>query len=597
MNTPNEREEYLFQVNLGGMIDILSNHLYSSPDVFIRELLQNAVDAIAAKRKKYPQQTGKNQVTIELLPDQTLIFTDTGTGLTEAEIHKFLAVIGQSSKHDLTSGKVQEDYIGRFGIGLLSCFLVSDVIRVQTRSLAEPDRSLEWRGNPDGTYTITPCDMLPECGTRIILTAKKDAEQYFDAKKISTLVQYYGLPLPEPIILVADGTQKRLNPPFPTADTPLQQVMELGESVFGEHFLSYIPLESPSGLFSGAAFILPYETAATATHTHRIYLKNMLLTEDGSKLLPKWAFFVRCFLNTKGLQPTASREDFYVNDVLLNAKQELSDCITNYLQQLSARDPQLLQQIIRIHSLAVKSVAIEDDALFCAFFPYLQFETSYGMLYGRDLLDYDQTIMYAAFADEFRQLSAISRARDIMLVNGGYTYISQLLERITLLKPDADVTQLKSERLDDMLDKPDFESPVEAMRLLAECNELLAPYDCSASFKRFAPAELPVLYTVNDDALLLRDIQRSIETAQELFQGMLGAFAEEYSETAVARLYLNSDNTLIQRLMKVKDEERLKCCLEILYVQALMTGGYPMRRHEMSLLNRDLLNLLTWSTE
>ena len=593
----NEREEYLFQVNLGGMIDILSNHLYSSPEVFIRELLQNAVDAIAAKRKKYPERKEKNQVTMELTPEHTLIFTDSGTGLTEAEIHRFLAVIGQSSKHDLTSGRVQEDYIGRFGIGLLSCFLVSDVIRVQTRALAEPERSLEWRGNPDGTYTITPCEMLPECGTRIILTPKADAEKYFEAERLSELVRYYGLPLPEPIILIADGKQKRLNPPFPTADTPYQQVMELGESVFGENFLSYIPLESPTGLFSGAAFILPYETAATATHTHRIYLKNMLLTEDGARLLPKWAFFVRCFLNTNGLQPTASREDFYVNEALETAKQQLSDCITDYLQRLSASDPQLLQQIIRIHSLAVKSVAIEDDALYCAFFPYLQFETSYGMLYGRDLIEFNQPIMYTVFADEFRQFSAISRARDVMLVNGGYTYISQLLERMHLLKDDAEVVPLKAERLDDMLEKPVFENPVEAMRLLALCNELLAPYDCAASFKRFAPAELPVLYTVNDDALLLRDIRRSIETAQELFQGMLGAFAEEYSETAVARLYLNSDNPLIQRLMKVKDEERLKCCLEILYVQALMTGAYPMQNHEMALLNRDLLSLLTWSTE
>ena len=134
------QEKFVFQVNLGGMIDILSNHLYSSPDVFVRELLQNAVDAIAAKRKQ--KAGGKDEICLKLSEENgkpLLCFSDTGTGLTEAEIHRFLAVIGQSSKHDLQSGVVQEDYIGRFGIGLLSCFLVSDVIRVQTRSYQTPE--------------------------------------------------------------------------------------------------------------------------------------------------------------------------------------------------------------------------------------------------------------------------------------------------------------------------------------------------------------------------------------------------------------------------------------------------------------------------
>ena len=89
---PQERGNFIFQVNLGGMIDILSNHLYSSPDVFVRELLQNAVDAIAAKRRSANQSTEKNEVCLILSEENgrpQLCFTDTGTGLTEAEIHRF----------------------------------------------------------------------------------------------------------------------------------------------------------------------------------------------------------------------------------------------------------------------------------------------------------------------------------------------------------------------------------------------------------------------------------------------------------------------------------------------------------------------------
>ena len=141
-------EKYRFQVNLGGMIEILSDHLYSSPDVYIRELLQNGADAITAKRKwNAASSTARSADTVdtdvskddgcivlEIEEGQKLIFTDNGLGLTEEEIHQFLAIIGESSKRELTDGELRSDYIGRFGIGLLSCFMVSDEIRMLTRS-------------------------------------------------------------------------------------------------------------------------------------------------------------------------------------------------------------------------------------------------------------------------------------------------------------------------------------------------------------------------------------------------------------------------------------------------------------------------------
>ena len=596
---PQNADSFLFKVNLGGMIDILSNHLYSSPDVFVRELLQNAVDAISAKRAAGLDRGG-NAVTLTLSEAENgqplLTFTDTGTGLTEEEIHRFLAVIGQSSKHSLTDGSLRGgDYIGRFGIGLLSCFLVSDTIRVRTRSVREPSRSLEWVGRPDGTYTITETAPLPEPGTSVLLSPKEGAEQYFTADKLTELVRYYGLPLPEPVLLRQGDAVTRLNPPFPTADTPYEQVMKLGETLFGGSFLSYIPLSSKSGLFSGVAYILSSETAPTARHSHRIYLKNMLLTEDGSRLLPKWAFFLRCFLNTDGLQPTASREDFYENETLIRAREELSDCITAYLRQIAAHDEGLLRQIIRTHRLAVQSVAVEDDTLYRAFFPYLTFETSFGTMTGDTLLTCGEPVYYTAYHDEFRQLAAISAARKMLLVNAGYTYIAELLERMTLFDPDFPVSRFKSERLETLLGPPTLADPAAALVLLSTCNEMLAEYDCIAVFKSFAPETLPVLYTVNEDALLLRDIRHAMEQADGMFQGMLGAFAAEYHETAAAVLYLNTENPLIRRLTEVRDSEKLRCCLEILYVQALLTGGHPMRRGEMTLLNRDLLQLLNWS--
>nr|MCR5718048.1 ATP-binding protein [Oscillospiraceae bacterium] len=351
-------EPFVFKVNLGGMIDILANHLYSSPDVFIRELLQNGTDAISGRKLLDPR-FSEGKITISVTPESSMLFRDNGTGLTEEEIHKFLAVIGQSSKRDLETGRILEDYIGRFGIGMLSCFMVTDQITMLTRSVKEPDKVFAFCGKPDGTYTITQSDTsdMP-VGTTVMLQPKKGSEQYFTEETVTKLVRYYGLPLPFPVVLQsADGTEKRINEMLPSGSNVRDSIMALGNEIFDSDFLGYIPLESESGLFSGAAYILPHAVSVHAKNKHRIYLKNMLLTENGDAILPKWSGFLRCFLNTQKLRPTASRENFYEDDLLAQAREELSECISSYLIGLSAKDPALLEELIRIHIMAIKSMA------------------------------------------------------------------------------------------------------------------------------------------------------------------------------------------------------------------------------------------------
>ena len=214
-------KDYKFKVNLGGMIDILSNHLYSSPDVFVRELLQNGTDAISARTaadSNFSENDAK--VEIEVLEGKKIIFRDNGTGLNEEEIHKFLSVIGQSSKYDIENNRANGDYIGRFGIGLLSCFMVTDHICVRTRSYKSPDTILEWKGMADGTYTIEKINEEIEIGTEIIIEnnkAEKDSDvvdDYYNCDTIANLVYYYGLFLKYPVYTVNGEERTRLNLKF-----------------------------------------------------------------------------------------------------------------------------------------------------------------------------------------------------------------------------------------------------------------------------------------------------------------------------------------------------------------------------------------------
>ncbi len=235
-----------------------------------------------------------------------------------------------------------------------------------------------WTGLPGGTYTLEPLEECP-VGTVVILTAKPGMEHYFQPRKVAKLVRYYGLALPVPVYL--SGNPERLNSisadftgisrsqllsfgewlfeelvryyglalPVPvylsgnperlnsiSADftgISRSQLLSFGEWLFEEEFLEAIPIQTP--YISGVAYVLPYRTASSAKGKHRIYLKQMLLTERGDTLLPPWAFLLQCFLNTRGLRPTASREDFYEDRALSDPGGEFAAAVRRHLAQLA----------------------------------------------------------------------------------------------------------------------------------------------------------------------------------------------------------------------------------------------------------------------
>src|SRR6185437_6590552 len=200
LTDPPLADAHAFQVDLRGLVDLLSHHLYSSPRIYVRELLQNAVDAVTARLGTDPAApTG-----IRLTADGASVrIEDPGIGLTEADVHRFLATIGRSSKRDDLAG-ARREFLGQFGIGLLACFTVADTIRVTTRSAVDQDAPLvEWLATSDGRYTIRALDpaQRPEPGTTVELTPRPGAERWFAPDRVATLARDYGALLPYPVVV------------------------------------------------------------------------------------------------------------------------------------------------------------------------------------------------------------------------------------------------------------------------------------------------------------------------------------------------------------------------------------------------------------
>ena len=391
-----------FQVDLQGIVDLLSHHLYSSPRVYLRELLQNAVDAITARQAIEPDAPGRIDIAVQ---DQSLSITDTGIGLRPDEVRELLATIGRSSKRD-EIGFARTEFLGQFGIGLLSAFMVADAIEVLTQPADRP--ATRWTGTADGRYTVDEAPTGLPRGTTVTLQARRGAEQWFKQATVVELVKLFGALLPFEVRvndeLVTDGIA-------PWEGTGRADLVGYAQDNLGFTPFDVIPLSNPAAGLNGVAFVLPFPANPAERATHRVYLKRMLLAEGVEGLLPDWAFFVRAVIDTSELRPTASREALFDDGNLEATREALGAQLRGWLVRLGTTDPQKLDRFLGIHQLGVKALALHDDEMLRLVHRWLRFETNHGRMTAAELHERHGEIRYVATIEEFRQLAAVAAAQ------------------------------------------------------------------------------------------------------------------------------------------------------------------------------------------
>ncbi|MEU0192216.1 HSP90 family protein [Streptomyces afghaniensis] len=600
-----------FQVDLRGLVDLLSHHLYSSPRVYLRELLQNAVDALTARHGLEPSASA-GALGIRLYADGSVVCVeDDGVGLTEADVHTFLATIGRSSKRAEQVAEQRADFIGQFGIGLLSCFLVADEIHVLSRSARTSGApAVEWRGRGDGSYTVRtlPASARPRPGTTVTLTPRADAGEWTRPAQVHALARHFGSLLRHPVTFDdgtggpggpsgPDGPGVPVNPEpapwartYPTPGARSRALAAYGEEVFGFTPLDTIELDLPAVGLKGIACVLPEAVPAGRRHGHRVHVKGMLLSEQAEEILPEWAFFVRCVVDAESLRPTASRESLYEDDTLAAVRDALAERLRAWIARAAASDPDLLHRFLQAHHLAVKSLAVHDDEILRMLLPWLPFETTDGHCTLDEFARSHRTVLVTSTVEEFRQVAAIASAAGLGVVNGGYTYDRELVHRLPEIRPEASVADLDPATLTAHLDPVDRETELAAAAYLAQARDALAVFDCDVALRTFQPASAPALLVDSREARHERTrSQLAREQEGGLWGDILGALRQEAPR---AQLILNQLNPLVRTAVTIDEPELARTSAEALYGQAAMLSRRPLRPAESSLINRSFLDLL-----
>ena len=603
--------EHTFQVNLGGVIGLLSRHIYSSPRVYLRELLQNGRDAIEARRAADGLAEADPSWGIRIIPladDGPFRFIDTGIGLSRADVGEFLATVGQSSKRDELDMR-REGYLGQFGIGLLSCFMVSDTITIRSRS-ALGHAPIEWVGRSDGTFTVRDLDASEArslaIGTEVILDAIPDEAARLRSATVLRDARSFAEFMPVPVrVDVGRSTENINRAPVFAEDfsEPGEELFAYGTDLLGTRPLDAIELRVPGTATRGTAFVLPAAPPPGGRNSDRVYLGGILVSDDSRQVVPDWAFFVRCAILTEGLTPTASREGFVEDASLAFTNEQVGLAVRRWIVKLATTDPIRLADFMAVHELALKGLAVFDDELARTLVPWFSLETSAGQLTINELIAMKKPLRYTETVDEFRQVVGVSRT-DRLVVNGGYVHDTDILRRIPELFDGVEVERVRvTDELDD-LDVPPAADQERVLALERRATGALSAIGIDVIVRQYAPADLPALYIA--DTELLRSLQRGTarDVATGLWGDLIGRIDEHVAESrsasgagTPARLCLNWGNSLVRTLSTLGDELVLARTVRLLYIQALLAGQRPMTAADRTLLTESLTDLVHLSVQ
>lgn len=594
-----------FGVDLRGVIDLLSRHIYSGPEVFLRELLQNSRDALIARADHQPL---PSDWAVRIRPARDghpFVLSDDGIGLEASEVEDLLATVGRSSKKDMLD-LPNQDFLGHFGIGLLSCFMVADVIDIVSR---KQDRlAVQWRGLADGTFTVTELtqsqtEALP-LGTRVVLTPMRDRETLLAAESVERLVRHYGEYLPVPVYLEGPepGTARLMSAPAPFVGAVDEALLEYGEQLLGHRPFDAIPLHIPGTATEGVAYVLGHPASGRSRSGARVYIGRMLLSPDEDSVVPEWAFFLRPVLTSDGLTPTASRESLVRDEALSLTKDGIADAVRAWVSSLAWTHRPRLAQFLSTHDLAIRAACVDDDELFRIVGPFLTFETAAGSFTLEQIVrQSDGRVAFAPSLDEFRMLTGLGAQG--VLVNGSYVHHEELLLKAPHLFAGVEVERADvMARLTDLAD-PALEDRPRTDVLAARATQSLAVVDVEAVVKVLPEPTVASLYVADAQVLQRADMRRATEVATGPWAAALRRAGDHVDQVRArqgatatrAQVCLNWASPLVQRLAVLEDREVLDRSVRLLYVQALLAGRRPLTEADRTLMSQSLDDLITLS--
>ncbi len=385
---------YEFQAETKKLLDIVINSLYTERDVFVRELISNAADAL--EKIRHESLTNSDvfddhlplEITIDLDEEKnTFTITDTGIGMNRDELEHNLGTIAHSGSNaflaDLAEAvKKDVSLIGQFGVGFYAAFMVGSVVRVQTRSW-DKSEGHEWVSDGSGTFTISEMAGLRR-GTKIIIELKDDAEEYAQKFKIESVIKQYSSFVSFPVKL--DGEVVNSVQAIWTRNKNEISAEDYNEfykfvsnaatdPMYKLHFSADAPLAINSLLFVPAENFEVFGFGRVDPGVS-LYCQRILIDQHSENILPEWLRFLKGVVDSEDLPLNISRQALQDNALVAKLRKVITKRFLKYLDEEAKKDAEKYEKFWNTFGIYLKEGVTSDYEYQKEIGKLLRFESS-----------------------------------------------------------------------------------------------------------------------------------------------------------------------------------------------------------------------------
>lgn len=608
-------EKGTISIHTENIFPIIKKFLYSDHEIFLRELVSNAVDATQKLKKlssmgEFSGELG--DLTIEVSFDKkkkTITVSDNGIGMTAEEVKKYINQIAFSGAaefvekfKDKADGK---DIIGKFGLGFYSSFMVADTVEIISRSYkaSGDEEAVRWECDGSTEFTISSATKKSR-GTDVILHVNKESEEFLDEWRLKGILEKYCKFLPVEIKFgttdesVEDGVDKDGKPKYKTVKvdriinnpTPLwtKSPNELKDEdylkfykelyPFAEDPLFWIHLnvDYPFNLTGILYFPKVKNDFEVNKNKIQLYSRQVFITDEVKDVVPDFLMLLHGVLDSPDIPLNVSRSYLQSDASVKKISQHITKKVADKLQDLFKKDRSDFEKKWDDISIFVKYGIISDEKFYerAKEFTLLknvdnQFSTleEYKEKVKPNQTDKEQQLVYLYASDKNKQHSFIEAAKsksyDVLLFDGildshFINTLEQKLEKTQIKRVDSDTAEkliVKDEKLESVLSK-DEEEQVKTIFDKAISNK-----NMTVAVEPMSPGDLPVVITMSEFMRRMKDMAKTGGGGY----GFMGSMPDNYN------VAINGNHPLIQKILKAENEEQKTRLAKQTYDLALLS--------------------------
>ena len=410
-----------FKTEVADLLHLIIHSLYSNKEIFLRELISNASDAI--DKLRYLTLTDESlkgfafdpriDITFTEGTGRTLTISDNGIGMDEDDLNNNLGTIASSGTKKFLASlsedqKKDSNLIGQFGVGFYSAFMVASRITVISRK-AGSDKAYKWTSTGESSYSIEEAERDGQ-GTTIILTLNEEGEQFANRWTLENLIKKYSDNIAYPIFLTYDQThydneKKDANgEPVKTVERKTEQInsasalwkrsksgikdeeyKEFYKNTFydSEDPLFYIHTQAEGATEYTTLFFIPATAPFDMYYADyrpgvKLYVKRVYITDDDKDLLPSYLRFVRGIIDSEDLPLNVSREILQENKVMMSIRNASVKKLLGEFRKIAENNPELYAKFIAQYGRPLKEGLYSDYANRDALLELVRYKSSEG---------------------------------------------------------------------------------------------------------------------------------------------------------------------------------------------------------------------------